>query len=114
MASKLVVSAVQGALDLTCDSVGNLLSGQSPERVMAFMNQAGLILNALQTALTSKDFRADKALEEALKNSFAALDEIDAKTPYDNDVAGAALQKNVELMHMLTSINKQSAIKHLE
>lgn len=104
MASKLVVSSVEGALNLTRDSIGNLLSGQSPERAMAFMNQAGLILNALQTALVSKDFRADKALEEALKNSYLALDEIDAKTPYDTSVADAALQKNAELMPMLTSI----------
>jgi len=104
MASKLVVSSVHGALNLTRDAIGNLLSGQSPERAMAFMNQAGLILNALETALVSKDFRADKALEEALKNSYEALDKIDAKTPYNNDVADAALQKNVELMPLLTSI----------
>lgn len=91
------------SIALQQDACGNVICGQSPERILSYLGSSLNVLRALQVAFDSKDVRDNKMLQEIIHEAF---DMIDRLPEWNNEAASIGWTLNYKLCQpgMLNSV----------
>lgn len=95
MSNKIFGQAIELSLCIMQDIYGNVISGQSPERILGYLEASRNLLSALQKAEGNRNTRHIKEIKKAVDNVTVILEKL---PPFDTSAASLALATNYKLI----------------